>query len=481
MQNKPALSLRQTLIERLLPPLLLLLLAGAFAAYWVAWRSATKAYDRSLLDTAFAISEQIQLIQGHPQLSLTPQARTVLLTDKFDRIFFSVRTQDGSLLLDGNPELPLPPVESSRTLGNEGRYYYDGFLRGEPVRLAALQKNAGGQMLTIVAAETLRKRNELVRDILLGMLLPELLLVVVSASAIWFGVRSGLRPLNDLQRELAGRSPSDLRTVAVNVPEEIQPVVEEINGLLRRLEQALVSQRNFVSDAAHQLRTPIAALQAQVEAVVTEAGAEKRVRLAGILSATQRLSHLVSQLLVLARAEPGLAEAQPVIDLADMARTLADEWLPRAIENGIDLGFELTAAPTRGNTVLLEELLSNLIDNALRHTPAGGTITIACGQTADSAWLAVEDSGPGLAANQRERVFERFYRTQASGEGCGLGLAIVREIACQHGGEAHAEQSATLGGASFVVNLPLAAAGLQNTPAAACPLAEASSQETGAH
>lgn len=455
MQTRHALSLRQTLIERLLPPMLLLLLAGAFAAYWIALRSATKAYDRSLLDTAFAISEQMQLVQGHPQLSLTPQARTVLLTDKFDRIFFSVRNHESNELLDGNPELPLPPSESSRTLGNEGRYYYDGVLRGEPIRLAALQKRIGDQTLNIVAAETLRKRNELVRDILLGMLLPELLLVVVAASVIWFGVRSGLRPLNDLQRELAGRSPSDLRAVAVHVPEEIQPVVEEINGLLRRLEQALSSQRNFVSDAAHQLRTPIAALQAQVEAVGTEAGAEKRARLSGILTATQRLSHLVSQLLVLARAEPGLAEAQPVVDLADMARTLADAWLPRAIERGIDLGFELTPAPTKGNAVLLEELLSNLIDNAIRHTPSGGTITIACGQQNSQAWLAVEDSGPGLAENQRERVFERFYRTQASGEGCGLGLAIVREIACQHGGTARAEKSPALQGARFVVELPL--------------------------
>lgn len=454
MPSRASLSLRRTLIDRLLPATLLLLLAGAVAAYWIALRSATKAYDRSLLDTAFAISEQLQLTDGRPQLLLTPQARTILLADKFDRVFFSVRSSSGELL-DGNPDLPLPSHENWRMLGSEGRFYYDGVRDGQPLRLAALQKQFAEQTVTIIAAETLAKRNELVRDILLGMLLPELLLVLVSASVIWFGVRSALRPLEDLRGELAGRSHADLRPVTVAVPEEIQPVVGEINELLQRLEHSLESQRNFVSDAAHQLRTPIAALQAQVEATINEAGDDVREQLAGVLSASQRLSHLVSQMLALARSEPGLGRTQPKLDLGEIARHLAEQWLPGAIGRGIDLGFELAPAPVAGNVVLLEELLGNLLDNALRHTPPGGLVTVATGCDADTAWLSVEDSGPGIPGEECERVFERFYRTSAStGSGSGLGLAIVREIARQHGGTAGAGRSSKLGGALLRIALP---------------------------
>lgn len=454
MWLKGSPSLRRTLIDRLLPAMLALLLAGAFAAYWIALRSATKAYDRGLLDTAFAISEQLQLANGQPQLVLTAQARTVLLADKFDRIFFSVRSSSGELL-DGNPDLPQPPRESARVLGSEGRYYYDGIRNGLPIRLAALQKQIGSQTVTIVAGETLAKRNELVLDILLGMLLPELLLVLVSASVIWFGVRSALRPLDDLRGELAGRSHTDLRPLTVRVPEEIQPVVNEINELLQRLEHSLESQRNFVSDAAHQLRTPIAALQAQVEATLAEAGADVGEKLAGVLSACHRLSHLISQMLALARSEPDLGRAEPRLDLADLARHLAEQWLPTAIDCGIDLGFELAPAPVAGNVVLLEELLGNLIDNALRHTPRGGLVTVATGRDGDAAWLSVEDSGPGIPEGEREQVFERFYRTSRStGTGSGLGLAIVREIARQHGGSARAGQSPKLGGALLRIMLP---------------------------
>lgn len=455
MQPKDTQSLRLKLIDRLLPATLILLLVGAMAAYWIALRSATKAYDRSLLDTAFAISQQIHLDEGLPQLDLTPQARTILLTDKFDRIFFSVRDSEGRLL-DGNPELPLPTRGEWGNVGSDLRIYYDGIAQGVPIRLAALKKKIDNETFTIIAAETLSKRNELVRDILFGMLLPETLLVIVSASVVWFGVRSGLRPLDTLRQELAGRSHADLRPVNVDVPEEIQPVVGEINNLLERLEHSLASQRNFVSDAAHQLRTPIAALQAQVEAARQEIGEPAEKSLRGVLTATQRLSHLLSQMLVLARAEPGLDQSQPIVHLDQMAAQLAEIWLPEAIKRQIDLGFELTEAQVKGNIVLLEELLSNLINNALHHTPPYGMVTVACGETEDhQVWITVDDSGSGIPQSERERVFERFFRINpASNNGNGLGLAIVKEIARQHGGKVSAETSERLGGACLRVMLP---------------------------
>jgi two-component system sensor histidine kinase TctE len=224
--------------------------------------------------------------------------------------------------------------------------------------------------VTILAAETLVKRKELVRDILLGMLLPEVLLVLVAASVIWFGVRSGLRPLDTLRAELADRSQADLRPVTVSVPEEIQPVVTEVNGLLMRLDTALTSQRHFVSDAAHQLRTPIAALLAQVEAAQHEAGEGGNGTLRGIHAAAGRLGHLVEQLLALARAEPSLAQASSVVSLVALVGLVAENWLPTAIAKEIDLGFELHPADIQGNELLLQELLANLLDNALRHAGA---------------------------------------------------------------------------------------------------------------
>ncbi len=460
MLTRNTTSLRWMLIDRLLPAMLGLLLVGALAANWVALRAATKAYDRGLLDTAFTIAEQLRLVDGKLQLPLTPQARTVLLTDKFDQVFYAVRGQDGELL-DGNPDLPMPPHENWRQLGNEGRWYYDGKLDEEPIRLAGYQRQFGNQTVTILAGETLVKRKDLVRDILLGMLLPAVLLVLVAASVIWFGVRSGLRPLETLRSELADRSQTDLRQVTVDVPEEIQPVVTEINGLLMRLDTALTSQRNFVSDAAHQLRTPIAALLAQVEAAQQESGTSSSGILPGIHAAAGRLGHLVEQLLALARADPSLAQASTEVSLVDLVRTVAENWLPKAIGKDIDLGFELTPALVVGNELLLQELLANLLDNALRHTPAGGIVTVSCRQEGGKAWLGVEDSGPGIPESERLRVGQRFYRPAGQrGDGCGLGLAIVREIARQHHGDLHIGTSTKLGGAMLGVELPSLASGV---------------------
>lgn len=452
----PPPSLRLLLLQRLLPAMLALLLAGSATAYWVAWRSATKAYDRALFDTTLAVADQLRIIDGKPQLPLTPQARAVLLTDKFDQIFYAVRGPDGGLL-DGEAELPTLAPVSPEAAGSEGRFYFDGWLHGQPIRVAALERKLGNLVITVLAGETMVKRNALVREILLGMLLPELVLALVSLAVVWYGVRAGLAPLSVLRRELAGRSQNDLRPVEVEVPEEIGPVVREINELLHRLEHSLNSQRNFVSGAAHQLRTPIAALQAQIEATARESGSATEPKLDGVLSATKRLSHLVDQMLLLARADPSSGHGLSKVSLESVTRKVAENCLPIAFERRIDLGFELSPSSVLGNPVLLEELLGNLLNNALRHTPEGGMITVSCGNQAQIAWLAVEDSGPGIANTERERVFERFYQPIDSlSDGNGLGLSIVREIARQHGGSVEAKTSKRLGGASLLVRFPAA-------------------------
>ncbi len=443
-------SLRKTLLGRLLPAMCLLLLCGALTAYWVAWRSATKAYDRALYDTALAIAEQLKIDKNEVQLPLSQQAQTVLLTDKYDQIYFAVRDPQGEFLT-GKADLPLPNQENFRYLGQEGRSYYDAHLSGKPIRIAALQKKIDGHIFTVLAGETMIKRNALVREILFGMLVPELLLVILSFGMIWFGVRSGLQPLNTLRLELAGRSPTDLTPVHLAAPEELQPVVEELNHLLQRLDNALNSQRNFVSDAAHQLRTPIAALQAQVEAALQHSNPGNNTELKGLLKATARLSHLVDQMLALARTEWTPDSDTPVLDLLSLIQSSAEQWFPRAIRKNIDLGFDLESARLRGNEVLLQELLNNLLDNALRHTPTGGTINVSCHVSDTTIELSVEDSGPGISETQRTRIFERFFQNHDNHGASGLGLAIAREIARQHGGEISVSKSIALSGAAFTV------------------------------
>lgn len=448
-------SLRFQLLRRLVPAMFLLLLAGAVTAYWVALHSATKAYDRALLDMALAIVQQLSVRDVKTVLPLSAQTREVLLVDKFDRVFFAVRGPEDELL-DGEAGLPLPPGLTGDHWP-EKRLYYDGKVHDQRVRIAALRTELAGNSYTVLAGETLVKRNALVQEILFGMLLPEIVLILVSLAVVSLGVRAGLQPLNVLRSELAGRSQADLRPVTTDVPEEIGPVVNEINGLLARLEHALNTQRHFVSDAAHQLRTPIAALQAQVEATLAESDPAMRERLHGILAAAHRLSHLVEQMLMLARAQPSLARDQPLVALEEVARAVAEEWLPVAIGKGIDLGFDLAPCNVPGNRLLLQEILVNLIDNALRHTPAGGSVTVRCGSDEGAAWLVVEDSGAGIPERERDQVFERFYQSPgSSSRGSGLGLAIVREIARQHGGQAFIDASPELSGTRVTVRFALA-------------------------
>jgi len=444
-------SLRRQLLRWLLQAMLLLLAAGALTAYSVALGSAVRAYDRALLDTALALAGQIRSSAGQAVLNLPKAAHEILLTDKYDRVFFRVLTADGHDIA-GDPQLPGPPALPPE----ENRLYYDAQIEGQPVRAAALFIERDGIALTVIAAETLVKRNNLVWEILLGMLLPELGLVAATLTLLWFGIRSGLRPLDELRRQLARRSPSDLRPIAARgLTEEIQPVVDELNHLLLRLDHSLLAQRHFVSDAAHQLRTPIAALQAQVELALRDAGREQGPQLQRILSAAQRLAHLVQQLLALARAEPQVASTAQRVDLAAVVRDVAETALPLAIAAGVDLGFELEPAEVKGSALLLQEAIGNLIDNAIRYTPAQGSITIGCHSTERGACLYVEDSGQGIPEASREQVFERFYRLPgSSGEGCGLGLAIVRLIARQHGAEVKIGISAGLGGTAVEMRFP---------------------------
>lgn len=420
-------SLRQRLLLWAVPGALLLLLGGGLAAYAIGVSATRDAYDQGLLDAATEVEEQMVNTPATIPKELPPHAQRVLLVEPADRVYFRIQSMSGTLIA-GSEELPLPvPLPAT---GSE--VFYDLRVGTRPVRVVALGAAEGK---TILVAATLIKRDSMIREFLTSMLLPGLALLSCSLIFIWIGLRTVLTPLDELRQQLALRSPTDLSPIDVrSAPQELQPVLDEINELLVRLGESLDTQRHFVSEAAHQLRTPIAALQAQVEAAVQDSSPGERTRLNRVLGATHRLAHLVHQLLALARAEPSGHAAPVPVDLSALIRARAESWLPQAIARDIDLGFELNVACVFGTPLLLEELIGNLVDNALTYTPQQGQVTIRCGKLGNAAFLRVEDSGPGIPEAQREHVFERFVRlSEDTTDGCGLGLSIARRIATQHG------------------------------------------------
>ncbi len=428
-------SLHQLLARWLLGPLAGLIVISAIPTYFIAINAADDAYDRALLDPAIAIASHIRLIDNKIEIDLPPVALDALRIDSVDRMYFQV-LGPGNARIGGNASIPLPPLSSPATSSSNTSYYYAD-IEGSRVRIAALGVQHERGAVLVQVAETLIKREQLVREMLLSTLVPELSIAVAAILLFWYGIRRGLEPLERLRKEIAMRSPADLRPlVEVDKPHEIRPLVAALNQLLHRLNTAIDSQTRFIANAAHQLRTPLAGLKTHAELARREPDpAETRALLEMIVAETERTSRLVNQLLTLARAEPrvGGEYVQDPVNLHEVANRAVQDWVPRAIARNIDLGFELEDAWTAGNALLLRELLANLIDNALAYTQPGGTVTVRTRVAEDKALLEVEDNGPGIPIQDRERVFERFFRVAgASGQGSGLGLSIVAEIAARH-------------------------------------------------
>ena len=431
---QPIDSLRRLLLQWLLVPLLVVLVAGGVAAYALAVRLASEAYDNALLDPALALAERLRFGSGAIELDLPAGVLEALRVDTQDRIFFAVRR--GDALIGGTRDLPPPAVQP-----RPGEpVFYDGKVRGEAVRIAAIAVTTPAGEVLIQVGETLIKRRALVRQALITATIPELIFALFAVAVVWFGIRRGLAPLEALRAEIAARSHRDLRPLPeADKPAEVRPLVAALNALLVRLGGALDAQGRFIADAAHQLRTPLAALQAQVEAARRETGgAEREAALEQLEAGTRRTARLAGQLLALAHVEPS-GDAPIALEPADLAaivHTRVDEWLQRADARGIDLGFELAPAQVLAAPGLIAELAANLVENALAYTPRDGAVTVRTREDRAYALLEVEDDGPGIPPAERERVFERFYRIKGTpAGGSGLGLAIVREIAQRHGAE----------------------------------------------
>lgn len=445
-------SIRSLLLGWLVPPLAFILLAGAATAHLIALDAADTAYDRALHNSALALANQVRITGDTVDLRLPPDAQRVLLTDKYDRNYFQVQGPRGEFIA-GHRGLPLPPE------GNDQTITFNGQFQGQPIRVAAVYLPADNSTVLVEVAETLNKRNNMAREILLGMLIPEILLAAGALALVWLGVTRGLRPLEQLREEIARRSHQRLSAVPEEeAPKEVRPVVHALNDLLEHLRQAMDFQKRFIANAAHQLRTPLAGLQSQAELALQQPSSpELHYTLEQLHSAAVRASHLTHQLLSLARAEPGsrLKITLRPLNLAEEILTIAEEWVNQSIRKEIDLGFELEDAAVAGDPLLIRELLSNLLDNALRYTPSGTHITIRTFLRNGRPVLQVEDNGPGIPEAEQAKVFERFYRLgESTEEGCGLGLAIVKEIAQAHGAEAELKTPASGRGTLVEIRFP---------------------------
>jgi len=431
------ISLRRKLLFSLLLPMLFIWGIGSIGSYYFAYKFANIAYDRSLADSARDLARQITVVNGRETLDLPPAAEKMFLTDEFDKIYLKVTNSDGELLA-GEPNLPSPAVHSR----SNDLIMHDGLLLGRKLRIASRYylplKSQSKRPVLVQAAETLNKRKILANEILTALVLPQLLLILSASLVVWLGISSGLQPLQHLRSEITARSHRDLSPVeGGHAPMEVLPIIDSINGLMARLDEAMSAQQSFVSNAAHQLRTPVAGLITRIDLALRQTDSGSLLHsLQQLRVSSERIARLVSQMLDLAKAGPDVnktPELRP-LNLTETVQEATKAWFSQALGKKIDIGYEgpNEEIMINGDKFLMKILLDNLLDNALRYSPPGSSVTTKLEKNG-SIILSVEDNGPGIPVEERDLVFQRFYRILGNNaEGSGLGLSIVKEIANLH-------------------------------------------------
>jgi two-component system sensor histidine kinase TctE len=472
------------ILDWLLVPLMLLWPVSIVLTYVSARSLSNPPYDRALAESTQALAEQLRVRAGKVVADVPLPARDILRADDLDTVYFQVQGARGEFLA-GDRELPVP--EEDEGVAPDQVQFRNDYLHGYEVRIAYLYAAPPGlardpkvlksSLPLVQVAETLNKRAQLANEIVKGVILPQFIVLPLAVTLVWFGLVRGLVPLAELSERIQQRKPGDLSPIDPGaVPEEVAPLIRSFNQLMQRLDTSLKGQQRFIANAAHQLRTPLAGLKTQTELALRQSSGEVdreelQKSLVQMALSTERAARMVNQLLSLTRAEragegAALPPVRPV-NLDQLARDKVRDWVPAALRKRIDLGCdEARSEPVvvDGDPVLLGELAGNLIDNAIRYTPAGGIINVHVRGSGDAASavgavLEVEDNGPGIAPDERELVFERFYRVLASdpegrnADGSGLGLAIVREIVVRHHAHVAIGESA-MGGARFTVTFP---------------------------
>lgn len=415
-------SLRRRLLWWLLPATLLTGLLASAATY----RGALAELDELLNDQLKAVAQHVVVEpDGHLSLRGLQGANEDRLSGEQSHAVLLQVWRGSTSVFSTDIDSPLPPPS--------GAGFADIIVGGQ---LWHTYVTKDGDMLVRVA-QARRARWEAVAEIAMHLFWPVLSLIPVLALFLWFGIGYGLRPLRNIAANLKRRDANNMQTIDTTaMPGEVKPLVDALNDLLQRLDDAFAAQRDFIADAAHELRTPIMGLGLQADLLPKALNAEEReLIIAQIRTGTARLAHLAEQLLALARLGPdSLPPPMSVMDLTSLARSVVGERARLAQANEIDLGL-VAASPVqvRGNEDGLRILLNNLVDNAIRYAGSGARVDVVVQCEDGSPTLSVCDTGPGIPVEDRERVWERFYRGNGHGaSGSGLGLSIVRHIAGQH-------------------------------------------------
>ena len=452
---KKQASLRRKLLSWLAPLLLLLILVDSSLLSMLAIDKLEEELDADMFSSAKEVSQFLSNFGSAPKdIRLLENASHVFLKDEVDKILYSISDSQGTLLSGSQALLNAKQIELDDDDDDENspqpaHYYYNTQFANEDYRVVHAVfniKNAqGAQTVTIQIAGTQKWRGILTETILIGIVVPQLLLALLSFFIIWFGIKKGLAPLNALQDAVSKRSEHDLSPIELpNIPQEVSLVANSVNQLMTKLQHLISAQNRFVADAAHQLRTPLAGAQAQLElAEQAEEPSAIKAMLPRAYLSLDKLLHIINQLLVLARSQPEAAASvnMALLDLNVLTKTIALEIAPAALKKHIDLGFEPSLVPALilGNVDRLNDLLNNLMDNAIRYTQIGGKVTVALDVSDKQVKLSVEDNGPGVLDAEKDKIFDRFHRaldidqSAAEQSGSGLGLAIVKEIASLHG------------------------------------------------
>ena len=455
MANKTQrpVSLRAGLLLRLGVVLVLLLALDAVASYFTALHFANLVYDRWLIDSTRSLAQAVRAEHGLIQFDLPRVALEIFQFDEIDKTYFKVSSETEGFI---GGDAALPDVAPTQIGGLRLAFTN---VHGNPVRLVSTLIAPGRpeDPVLVTVAETLKKRSTLTGEILIGMAAPQIALLGIALLLGRIGVNHGLKPLTDLAAQIESRGQNNLSPVPQGgLPREARVLVARINELLERLGNAMRAQKRFVADAAHQLRTPLAAVLLHAERAerATDTSTEREA-LGALHRSVERAARLSAQLLALARTDPEAVSAMELkpLDLTTLTRAVGEEWVRRALERDIDFGLAVPDHPVlvKGDERLLSEVLSNLIDNALRYGNPGGHVTLMV-ETGETTRLSVQDDGPGIPPEERTRIFERFYRLQNSNsDGCGLGLSIVEEIARLHNATVEVTSGANDRGSRFSV------------------------------
>jgi two-component system sensor histidine kinase TctE len=455
------LSIRKQLLLSLIGPLLLLSIVSAGLTYWLALQLSNEIYDELLVNTADSVVARIDYVKEKRTFDFPESAEAVFRHQDKDQFYYKVSTQEGAFIYG---DAFVPDLAATATAPQ----FADGKINGESVRMVSVFNQVPNKIekqLVVTTAETCNARISMAQKILVAIVVLQILVIAGGTASLWTGINAGLAPLNNIRVAMSRRSPTDLTPVTIeHAPVEVLPMLEAINSLLAELRIYIASQSRFVSDAAHQLRTPLAGVKTFVDLGAMHADDDRSIKVYEQLKlGVARMTQMVNRLLSLARAEasPDRFAADQQVDMnaltEDVVKSVWEAWKHKS-------STEVSFHPSEESAVIigsedsLRELVENLVHNAIVYTPEGGEVSISV-RTNDGVELSVEDNGPGIPPDERDRVFERFYRIGGGSNqtGSGLGLSIVKEIVDKHAATITIAEAAAGKGCNFLVKFSSAA------------------------